>query len=117
MSGFRGLVLSRIDKHIAPMENPQEFVESFKGTLWSMRLGNIDLSDPLAGAEMIAASKTLYGPFILSIIIPVLATLILGRIFCSWVCPADLLFVVSNKLRSVLKFAEIPPAEVKFSLT
>jgi len=116
MSGFRGLVLSRIDKHVAPMEDSQEFVESFKGTLWSMRLRNIDLSDPLAGAELIAASKTLYVPFIISIIIPVFVTLILGRIFCSWICPADLLFVITNKFRSVLKFAEIPPAEIEFSL-
>ncbi|MCK5011726.1 MAG: 4Fe-4S binding protein, partial [Deltaproteobacteria bacterium] len=116
MSGFKGKVLTYIDRVVSPMKDPMAFLDGFKGTLWSMRFAGIDLSDPLAAAELIATTKTFYLPFMASIIIPVLGTLLLGRIFCSWICPAQLLFEMANKFRAVLRFAEIPPANVSFSL-
>lgn len=116
MAGFKGKVLTYIDQVISPMKDPMAFLDGFKGTLWSMRFAGIDLSDPLAAVELIATTKSFYLPFMVSIIIPVLGTLLLGRIFCSWICPANLLFEIADKFRAVLKFAEIPPAKVHFSL-
>ena len=43
-------------------------------------------------AEMAATAKTIHPPLWLSILIPVIVTLLLGRVFCSWMCPAALLF-------------------------
>ncbi|HID20830.1 MAG TPA: 4Fe-4S binding protein, partial [Planctomycetaceae bacterium] len=63
----------------------------------------------------LATTRALYVPLLLSALVPVLATLLLGRIFCSWVCPAGFLFEITGKLRNVLKWAEIRPANVKFS--
>jgi ferredoxin-type protein NapH len=73
------------------------------------------LSDPLAVAEMTATSRTIYLPLWLSALIPVLFTLLLGRVFCSWMCPAGLLFELTDKLRRLLRLAEIKPGEVRFS--
>ncbi len=115
MAGFQGKVLRFIDDTVAPMEQPQQFLDGFKGTLWSMRLWGVELSDPLAAAEMVVASKTLYGPMLLSILIPVLVTLLLGRVFCSGICPGYVLFELAGKLRKLLRFAELPPGEVEFS--
>ena len=116
MTGFKGKVLAFLDRVIAPMNDPLGFLDGFKGTLWSMRFAGIDLSDPLAAVELIATTKTFYLPFLASIVIPVLGTLVLGRIFCSWLCPAQVFFEIVCKLRTLLKFAEINPARISFSL-
>ena len=115
MTGFKGNVLVFLDKVISPMTDPMKFLDGFKGTLWSMRFAGIDLSDPLAAVELIATTKTLYLPFMASVVIPVLGTVVLGRIFCSWVCPAQVFFEIVCKFRTLLKFAEINPAAISFS--
>lgn len=115
MTGFKGTVLKQIDRHVDQMDQPQAFLDGYKGTLWSMRVGGVSLSDPLAVAEVIATSKTVYLPFLASAVVPILATLLLGRVFCSWICPAGLLFALTDRLRQLLRLAEIKPAEVRFS--
>jgi ferredoxin-type protein NapH len=116
LSVFPGKILLYLDQYMSTLQNPQPFLESFKGSLWSMRFAGFDISDPLAAAEMLFASKTIHVPFLISIILPIIITLLLGRVFCSWLCPAHLLFTCGNKLRSLLKFAEINPPKVVFSL-
>lgn len=117
MIGFRGRVLAALDKRIRTMDDPQRFLDDNKGTVWSARLGGWDLTDPLA-VEAIAASLprgSISGSLVLSMLLPVLATLLLGKVFCSWICPANLLFELTGKLRKLLRLAELPPADVKFS--
>ena len=115
MTGFSGTVLKQIDRHVDRMDQPQAFLDGYKGTLWSMRVGGVSLSDPLAVTEVIATSKTIYLPLLASAIVPILVTLLLGRVFCSWMCPAGLLFALTDRLRRLLRLAEIKPAEVRFS--
>jgi ferredoxin-type protein NapH len=111
----RGKVFAAVDQCIARSDNPQKLLDGYKGTLWSMRLAGVELTDPLAAAETIATTKKLYLPLLATIVIPVVVTLLLGKVFCSWICPAGLLLEITGKLRKVLGFVEIPPAEVKFS--
>lgn len=116
MAGLRcENVVQAIHPYIDRLEDPAALLDANKGTLWSMRLGGISISDPLAALEATAASKHVHWPLILSAAIPVLLTLILGRVFCSWICPAYLLLELTGKLRKFLRLAEINPAEVKFS--
>lgn len=115
VEGIKGKAIKQVGLYVDRVEDPQALLDSYTGTLWSMELGGVDISDPLAALEMTSASKRIHIPMLLSILIPVIVTIILGKIYCSWICPAYLLFEISNKLRKVLKFAEIPPAKVKFS--
>ncbi len=115
LGGWKGTALEWIDARVATADDPQAFLDSIKGTIWSMQLGPLDLSDPLAAAEMIATSKVLYVPMLMSVLLPVIVTVLLGRVFCSWMCPAGLLLEITGKLRKLLRFAELPPADVKFS--
>ncbi|GJM26629.1 MAG: hypothetical protein DHS20C16_30440 [Phycisphaerae bacterium] len=116
MAGLRGEVVSQaIHPIVDSLEDPQAFLDANKGTLWSMRIFGVSISDPLAAAEMLAASKTIHWPMLASIIIPVILTLVLGRVFCSWICPAYLLFEITGKLRKLLRLAEIEPANVQYS--
>ena len=114
--GLKGEVLVRIDRGVSSMEAPQHFLDGAKGTLWSMRLFGMDFTDPLAAVEMAFASKKVYVPLFVSCFFWFLVTLLLGRVYCSWVCPGYLLFELTGKLRRLLRMAELPPAEVRFSL-
>ncbi len=113
--GMRAAVLTRYDNQIRKMDDPQQLLDNNKGTVWSAIVLGVSMTDPLAAAEAIAAGKTIYVPLLISILLPVVLTLVLGKVFCSWICPANLLLEITGKLRGLLRFAEIPPAEVKFS--
>lgn len=102
---------------VSKLDDPESFLDSYKGTIWSMRFAGFDLTDPLAAAETVAATKHVHWPLILSIIVPVLFTVLFGRVFCSWICPGYILFELSGKLRKLLRFAEITPGEVRFAHT
>lgn len=115
LKGMQGTALRTVDSVLRHAEDPQPILDGFKGTVWSMRIFGFDVTDPLAGAEAMTASRTIHWPLILSIAAPLVLTVLLGRVFCSWVCPAGLLFEVCHLLRRVLRLAEIPPGEVKFS--
>lgn len=82
--------------------DPEKQLDAFKGTTWSGTVFGIKLSDPLSVVTQITAGITLYWPFILTAIIPVLATVILGRIFCGWICPATLIYELNSTLSAWL---------------
>ncbi|MEK6797583.1 MAG: 4Fe-4S binding protein [Planctomycetota bacterium] len=116
MSGQCSATLAQgIHPYVDGLDDPQTFLDSNKGTLWSMRVGGVNWTDPLAALEMTAASKSVYGPLWVSIAIPVALALLLGKVFCSWICPGYLLFEIGGKLRALLRFAEIPPGELRFA--
>jgi len=112
---FNGRVLMGIDKAVGSITGIDEKLADYKGTLWSMRVAGVEWTDPLAAAEMTATSRTVYVPLLISIIVPVVVALLLGRVFCSWMCPAGLLFELTHHLRKLLRFAEITPGNVRFS--
>jgi ferredoxin-type protein NapH len=116
MAGLQCESLTKgIHPYIERLDDPQALLDGNKGTLWSMQLMGINFTDPLAAVEMLAASKTAYGPLWLSVLIPVVLTLLLGKVFCSWLCPGYVLFEVAGKLRKLLRIAEIQPGNVTFS--
>ncbi len=116
MAGLRGEVVTKmVHPYVDRLADPQAFLDGNKGTLWSMRLMGVDIADPLAAAEMAAASKRIHWPLIASAAIPIVITLLFGRVFCSWLCPGYVLFELTGKLRRLLRLAEIRPGEVVFS--
>jgi ferredoxin-type protein NapH len=116
LEGFQGQVLMAIDRYCEGFDDPQPWLDSITGTLWSLKIGVVEFTDPVAAAEAIAASRSLYVPLLMSILIPVLGTLVLGRVFCSWICPGTLFFEIGSLLRRLLRLAEIPPGQIRFSL-
>lgn len=116
MTGLRGATVAQvIHPYVSRLDDPQKFLDKNKGTLWSMRVGGVEWTDPLAAVEMIAASKHVHWQLIASLALPVLLTVVLGKVFCSWICPAYVLFELTGKLRSLLRVAEIQPGELSFS--
>jgi ferredoxin-type protein NapH len=94
----------------------RRWAESSQGTIWSARLFGMRFSDPLAGAEMLVSARTLSAPMLWSLLIPVLVTVALGRVFCGWICPMNTLLEAVDKLRRLLRLVEIRERDVRFSL-
>ncbi len=93
------------------------YTQSLRGGPWSVQLAGLSMTDPLAGAESVVAGKKVARVLVISLIVPVLLTLVLGRVFCSWVCPMNLFLEITDRLRGVLKLLELPPLDIKFSRT
>lgn len=114
--GWRSTTLQQIDETVGDSERAAEFVAETQGTIWSARLAGVSVTDPLAGVEAIVSSRSFYEPLLWSLLIPLVATLVLGRVFCGWVCPMNTLLELIDKARGLLKLAEIRERDVRFSL-
>ena len=115
ITGFKGRVFDVVGDYVERSEHPELLLDKFKGTLWSMKVGPLDWTDPLAGAEATVASKTIHPPLFLSVAAPVIIALLLGKVFCSWMCPGYVIFELGTLLRKILAFLEVPPANIRFS--
>lgn len=59
------------------------------GTLYSMAIGPVWITDPLIGLQTILLTLTADRLLLLSILIPIALALLFGRVFCSWACPQN----------------------------
>ncbi len=90
-----------------------EAARSLKGSTWSFEVFGVTFTDPLAAAESVAASRSARWVLLLGALLPVLLTVLLGRVFCSWICPAGFLLELTGKLRRVLVFLELRPGRTR----
>ncbi len=74
----------------------------------SLLLGVVPLSDPFAALQMFAAGAILTTNLIIgALIITVIYAILGGRVFCSWVCPVNVITDAANYLREKIGFNEI----------
>ncbi len=69
---------------------------------WSVHLLGIPFTDPVAFLSVLIVDHTPAVGFTLGVLIPLTLALTLGRVFCSYVCPASLLFFAIGQLRRAL---------------
>ena len=90
----------------APFTNdPAENLDAIKGNTWSGTFWGLKLSDPLAAVGQSAAGRTFYWPFWLTALIPIGLTLIFGRFFCGWICPATFIYELNSNFAAWLHWA------------
>ena len=71
-------------------------------------LGMVPLSDPYAALQMFAAGAIIAGDLLLgALIVSIFYLLIGGRVFCSWVCPINMVTDLSGYLRSKLEVGKM----------
>ncbi len=97
------VVLSAYDFAFGGENKPMLFRGHFEGGLWSFKVLGLSLSDPLAFVVSSFTSFTVDYGLLFSIIIPVVLLLVLGRYFCSWVCPYSLFAEAGKGLTEYLK--------------
>lgn len=78
------------------VDNPAQELDGIKGTTWSGSFFGYQISDPLAVVGQLAASMSIYWPFVLTALIPVIFTIVFGRFFCGWICPANFLYELNT---------------------
>jgi len=80
-----------------------------QGNLSSSSLfGIIPLSDPFAALQMFSAGAVMSANLIFgALIITMVYMVIGGRVFCSWVCPVNMITDAANFLRRKLNFNQI----------
>lgn len=93
------------------LREPAKLADGFKGTYWSITVFGLTITDPLAGLGYLAAAKSIYPPLILSMLIPLMLALSLGRVFCGWICPMNSLLEVTDGLRNRLGRGGLLPSE------
>jgi ferredoxin-type protein NapH len=87
------------------VSDPARELDVIKGTTWSGTFWGYKISDPLAVVGQTAASLSVYWPFALTALIPIILTVIFGRFFCGWICPATLLYELNTNFGAWLRWA------------
>lgn len=57
------------------------------GNLYSISFWDLAIIDPSMILQTTILSKEIYLPLLIAAIIPILLALLLGKVFCSWMCP------------------------------
>ncbi|MDQ6950246.1 MAG: 4Fe-4S binding protein [Mariprofundales bacterium] len=83
-------------------DDPTKDLAVIKGNTWSGTFFGLQLSDPLAVVGQIAASLQVYWPFAITALIPIVLTMIFGRFFCGWLCPATFIYELNTNLAAWL---------------
>lgn len=89
-------VYSLIDRIRGSSPHLEEYQRPICGNLWSVAIGDFRISDPLA---VFSAPAALWH----SALIPVLLTLLLGRVYCGWLCPMGLFSDLVTKFRRLAR--------------
>ncbi len=84
---------------------PKPRVFPLSGDTWSFSIGGFTLTHPVAFIEEVLSSKVVYQPLLISALIPLVLTLVLGRVFCSWLCPVGFLLELNQKVNSLFRRA------------
>jgi len=61
------------------------------GSLYSFAIGPLWITDPLIGFQTVLTTMTADRTLLLSMVLPVVLALVLGRVFCGWACPQNTL--------------------------
>ena len=87
------------------------------GTYISADLMGLQLTDPLTALEITLAGKSLWMPLLLSALPLTIVAVLLGRLFCSFVCPLNfLLELMPIKRKKSLKEKNLPLAALAITL-
>lgn len=87
---------------INPLINYHLHIDVVQGWYQSLGIGSLWFVSPLEGLESLLITKAVYLPALIGMLIPVLLALLLGRVFCSWLCPVNFLLELVDRLRRVI---------------
>ena len=96
------------------VSDPAEDLDAIKGNTWSGTFWEIQLSDPLAALGQIAAGLNFFTPFLITALIPIVLTVLFGRFFCGWICPATLIYELNTNLGVLLRKAGLKIGNRRF---
>lgn len=84
----------------------QKLLSYFGGTYWSVTIAGITFVDPLAYLQTVPLVQPVPPKFMLAAAIPIILAVVMGRVFCSWLCPVNTIFEFTRL--SVKQFISLP---------
>ena len=84
-------------------DDPADELDAIKGTTWSGTFFGFAISDPLAVLAQMSAGLHIYWPFALSALVPIILTVVFGRFFCGWICPAAFLYELNSAVGTICR--------------
>lgn len=91
------------DALFGALGDPVAWAQRSGGMTWSIRLLGIPFTDPVALLATLVNDPTPPLGFALGALVPLALALALGRVFCSYVCPASLVFYSIGRMRRALQ--------------
>ncbi len=90
-------------------DDPARAAATSGGMTWSIRLGGVPFTDPVAALSVALKRHRLETGFVLGLVLPLTLALLFGRVFCAYICPASLLFFTISRIRGLLiRFFYLP---------
>ncbi len=82
------------------------------GAPWTVRIAGLEILDPLAASELVAA-RAWNARVGVGVLPALVLLLVLGRFFCGWLCPYLPILAVSNAVRELLVRFRIHPGDAR----
>jgi ferredoxin-type protein NapH len=83
---------------VVPFLNKHFHFSFIQGWFQSLSIGHLWFVSPLEGLESILTSRKIYGPLLVGMLGPILLAMLLGRVFCSWICPVSFFSEVLDRI-------------------
>jgi len=73
-----------------------------QGWYQSIGIGALWFVSPLEGLESLLITRNIYMPSLVGMVIPVTLAFLLGRVFCSWICPVTFILELFDRFRKII---------------
>lgn len=87
---------------------PSPSISKVSGDTWSLSIGNYNIIHPAAFFDFVFSAKSVSSYMLIAVLIPLLITLLSGRVFCSWLCPIGFILELITKINAFLKIKGFP---------
>lgn len=93
-------------------------ISAVSGSFYSVSIGPVLLTDPLIAIQSLLATLRFDAVLLVSALIPIGIALVLGRVFCSWVCPqntfSELFDILGRRLGLTRFFTPVPAPQARY---
>ena len=97
-----------IERFLTLLGDPLAVSESMLGGPWGMSVGGVPIVDPYAVAAVTASGHLPTWSMLLGALVPIALAVVLGKVFCSFLCPARLMFEVAGAVRRGFTWLGVP---------
>ncbi|HGG57768.1 MAG TPA: 4Fe-4S binding protein, partial [Nannocystis exedens] len=87
---------------------PYEASLNFLGMPWSGTVGGVETLDPILALSLVVSTGSITLDLVLGSLVAVVLALLLGKVFCSHLCPMRLLFEIGQLIRGGLLWLGAP---------
>jgi len=76
---------------------------ALQGSSWAFEAFGVRFTDPLGAVESMLAGRHMRRVLLIGLILPLALTLLLGRVFCSWLCPVGTILELLDGLHRLTR--------------